>query len=308
MKTIAVVDGAHYFLRFLEPILLHVWPGAQVTSVADTPDPDIGIFSVFGDHHTKWTKAKTFRILVVGEPTDFKSLACELVLDCKNIASFRPPTSLFIHLPFCVTSFGERKFHCMANLQKLPSELTKEGSRSLLRTKDKFCAFLYSQNVELRNRFYDLVCSKYKQVDALGAARGPELRSTDRHVYTDHITYNDLAVDKYRRYKFAICFENRSCPGYVTEKAISAMLARSICVYWGCPNTMRQWFNPKSYISVHDFTSFEKCIEHIMYVDQHDEAYIDMQTQPLFINNRIPETWGNEHFIQAIRKIPSIPT
>ena len=37
----------------------------------------------------------------------------------------------------------------------------------------------------------------------------------------------------FKKYKFNICFENSSTPGYVTEKIIQSMYVNSIPIYWG---------------------------------------------------------------------------
>ena len=45
--------------------------------------------------------------------------------------------------------------------------------------------------------------------------------------------YLDELVEWYSPYRFALVFENKDWPGYVTEKIVSAFLAGAIPIYWG---------------------------------------------------------------------------
>lgn len=49
------------------------------------------------------------------------------------------------------------------------------------------------------------------------------------------------------QYKFAICFENSSCDGYITEKIFNCFFAKTIPIYWGS-NKSSNYLNDKSYI------------------------------------------------------------
>jgi hypothetical protein len=92
-----------------------------------------------------------------------------------------------------------------------------------------------------------------------------------------------------RSSRFNLCFENKSIPGYVTEKIVEAMWARCIPIYWGDPEIVEE-FNPKSFINVHDFPSEEACLKRIEEIENDDEAYGEMLKEPYFHGNT-PNKW-----------------
>ena len=95
-----------------------------------------------------------------------------------------------------------------------------------------------------------------------------------------------------KKYKFNMCFEKKSLPGYVTEKITEAMMARCIPIYWGDPDIVKE-FNPKSFINVHEFSSEEKCFKRILEIENDNEAYKEMLSEPYFFNNQ-PNEWYQE--------------
>lgn len=60
-------------------------------------------------------------------------------------------------------------------------------------------------------------------------------------------------------YKFVLCFENFSYPGYVTEKIIDCFVAGSIPVYLGAPN-IKELIPYDSFINVNDYVSWEELL------------------------------------------------
>lgn len=58
-----------------------------------------------------------------------------------------------------------------------------------------------------------------------------------------------------RNYKFALCFENGSYPGYITEKIIDCFVAGVIPFYMGAPDIER-YIPEKLYLDAREFQSF----------------------------------------------------
>ena len=75
-------------------------------------------------------------------------------------------------------------------------------------------------------------------------------------------------------YKFTIAFENQSLNhmDYFTEKIMQPFFARSVPIYYGCPNIER-YFNPAAFINGHDYDSFEDLAARVRQVDQDDRLY-----------------------------------
>lgn len=81
------------------------------------------------------------------------------------------------------------------------------------------------------------------------------------------------------KYKFTLCCENTSHPGYYTEKLVEAFAANTIPVYWGDP-AIAEVFNEDAFINLMNGSSLEEMIEKVRAVDQDDTAYRYMLAQP----------------------------
>jgi hypothetical protein len=157
-------------------------------------------------------------------------------------------------------------------------------SPSLART--KFCNFIYSNPVTIRERFFDLL-SKYRRVDAPGSSRHncPPLGSArDSLSSRNSSDWQLVKLDYLAGYKFTIAFENSSYPGYTTEKIANALHAGSVPIYWGNPLISRD-YNPKRFVNVHQFDSFESVVERVIELDQDEDAYNRMVAEPIFVED-----------------------
>ncbi|HEY3762906.1 MAG TPA: glycosyltransferase family 10 [Verrucomicrobiae bacterium] len=142
--------------------------------------------------------------------------------------------------------------------------------------KKKFCAFVVGNYNRRKNHnrvaFFQKL-SKYKQVDSGGRLfnniGGP-------------IQGNGPGkIEFLRQYKFNIAYENRSQPGYTTEKIFEPMAARCLPIYWGDPD-INEHFNPRSFLNRADFPSDEALIEKIIELDKDDAKYLEYMRQPYF--------------------------
>lgn len=88
-----------------------------------------------------------------------------------------------------------------------------------------------------------------------------------------------------KNYKFNIAYENKSLPGYTTEKLTDAMLAKCIPIYWGSPRVGEE-FNKKSFLCRNDYPTEQAFIERIMEVHHNDSLYESILKEPYFINNQ----------------------
>lgn len=212
----------------------------------------------------------------------------EVPEDCRLIvihcAKNKPRTMYF---PLWVYSFQFRRRSQVIDLID-----TNKDWESILMSKKHFCAFMYSHDSHARDELYDIL-SMYKEVHSLGRAKsqGAAESTFDRFTFNDSMTYMDLAVEKYRKYKFVIAGENTiNLEGYVTEKIVNVMLADSIPIYIGAPD-IEDHFNPKSFINANKLTT-EDLLATIINLDQNQQAYAEMLRQPWFKDNKIPD-WFN---------------
>ena len=203
-----------------------------------------------------------------------------------------------------------------------------------LNKRDKFCsylvrhsgAFLWEKSGGFRDRFFDKL-SEYKCVDSGGGWRN-NIGGTIDELYGKN-TKNMFAVKRkwLENYKFNICFENSSYPGYLTEKLIDAYNAGCIPIYWGdtslricenppktqtgggnrynpndldsidmriphiSPYLLEYKINPKAFINAHNFPNLDALVEEVKRIDNDENAYNAMRNEPLFLDNFNPKAF-----------------
>lgn len=267
--TVGFVDAG----LWVKPYILTLLSDKYDVVCVESPkkDPDLLVFSDWGGSHKNY---KCKRLFVHGE-------AWAWYPKCHLRFTGRTDTA-GVYVPYYITSFHERS---KARIEDLLLPKQTKGHKS------KFCAFMYSHDVDNRNDFFDRL-SKYKRVDALGKSRRNTDSPLDRFSYGEgfnSIAAFDVAVERYKDYKFVICFENCSFEGQITEKIINPMLAwdadrpPSIPIYFGAPDIAKH-FNPKSFVNVHDFKTFDAAIERVKEIDQNDELYRAMLAEPWLVD------------------------
>ena len=73
--------------------------------------------------------------------------------------------------------------------------------------------------------------------------------------------------------------ENAVYRGYTSEKIVSSLQAHTVPIYWGDP-AVTELINPKAFINCHDYSSFDEVIERVKEIDNNDDLWLDMVTQP----------------------------
>ena len=148
----------------------------------------------------------------------------------------------------------------------------------------KFCSFVVSNpRQEMRNNAFHFI-NEYKKVDSAG----PHLNNMGEVLPRDKMKYK---LDFLNDYRFNICFENGSYPGYVTEKLFNALQVKTMPIYWGSPTVGRD-FNIGSFINASDHGDFNNLVNYIKHLDSPDgkQEYLDIIERPAFTNN-IPNSF-----------------
>ena len=156
----------------------------------------------------------------------------------------------------------------------------------IVNKKTKFCAYMYSTHHDHRVKYFELL-SKYKHVDALGSSCKNTDIETSRHINNETETYNDIALDLYKDYKFVIAMENNYVDGYNTEKIINPIIANSIPIYWGDTKVF-DYINKKRVIYIPDYTDGE-LLNLIKKLDEDDIEYKKIIDEPIYLNNKKPD-------------------
>jgi hypothetical protein len=87
-------------------------------------------------------------------------------------------------------------------------------------------------------------------------------------------TFGDK-IELFKTCKFGIAFENSTNEDYVTEKIYDCYLANTVPIYFG-PKNVSNDFNPESYINVSDFKTTKDLINHISYLMDNEDAYMEI--------------------------------
>lgn len=82
-------------------------------------------------------------------------------------------------------------------------------------------------------------------------------------------------------YKFNLALENSKVEGYVTEKLLEPLAARTVPIYWGA-EAATQEFNPDAFINVSDYDTLDSLIKNIALIDSDNARYLSYLHAPIF--------------------------
>ena len=226
--------------------------------VEDYENPDVVLCSLFGADALKYDCP---RVLYIGEAVSANFSDYDYVIGCDHLSY---PLRYLRIPPYFIRGNSDEIMSAAREKHLLPAEFFSE--------KDRFCAFLVSavqNDCSGRGNFFRALC-KRKHVDSGG-----------RYLNNMGGVQPDDKQAFLRSYRFNIAFENTIMDGYVTEKISEALAAGCIPIYRGSPSVELD-FNPGSFINVADFSSFEECIDYVLYVDEHPEVYESIIRTPAF--------------------------
>ena len=154
-----------------------------------------------------------------------------------------------------------------------------------LESKKHFCNFIYSHSNAhpMRDTIFHQL-NKYQSVDSLGS----HLNNKKNVITRNEPDWMKLSVEMKRNYKFSIAAENACYKGYFTEKIITSFLARTIPIYWGCPN-IAQYFNPEAFINCHNYNTIDEVIDVVKQINENDELWCKIISEPRRTKNQIME-------------------
>jgi hypothetical protein len=237
--------------------LIKMHCGGNVKIVEPHQNPDVLFYSVFGQSNGAYRAGR--KVFYAGEPVPPRADAdFNITFDASNAANTR--------VPLWVCYFDEA----------LLTPTTRQISK-----REKFCSYIASQPgfENNRQRFVEQLTSQYKRVDCggkhlnnIGGAIPPGTNASGK-------------IEHNAQYKFAIAFENKQYPGYVTEKICDAYKSGCIPIYWGTPDIIKD-FNPSTFINANDFSDFDALIDHIRRVDCDDALYASYFKEPI-----LSEAW-----------------
>lgn len=125
-----------------------------------------------------------------------------------------------------------------------------------------------------------------------------------------HISYRGAVDNKdeiYKKYRFAICYENaKDLPGYISEKIFHCLFSGCIPIYLGAPN-ISQYISKDCFIDRNDFESIESLYDFISKITKEEyymylnaiEKFLVREQKGLFSINYFTTTITN-HILEII--------
>jgi hypothetical protein len=130
-----------------------------------------------------------------------------------------------------------------------------------------FCCFV-AANREPHRMFAVEQLSTIRQVDLFGPITGMPFQGSKYQILS--------------QYRFNLCFENSTFPGYYTEKLLQSWVGGCVPLYYS-----DKWFvldfNPHAAINRCDFKSLDEFVEHVASVDASPSKLNELLSQPLLL-------------------------
>lgn len=177
-------------------------------------------------------------------------------------------------------------------------------------SKPHFCAMLcaYVDRSTAKRAEFFTILNRRKKVDS----GGPALNNTGFRIPKEGggLGRYQHKINWLKNYRFNIAFENRLCLGWTTEKLVDPLHVQTIPIHWGDPQA-KDFFNPDSFISAHDFKNLEDLADYVMHVESTPTLYNRYlqaapfprnQPTPVYDLNRLVDFFGSI-FSRQIRPI-----
>lgn len=159
---------------------------------------------------------------------------------------------------------------------RLKNRLSFEEALETIRCKPEFCNFIYgdSKCCDEREGVFHAINERKKVLSA-----GTWLNNTENGFKASMLSSKDEVQSRCR---FTIAIESYPHAGFVTEKLTDAFLANTIPIYYGDPDVTKI-FNPKAFIDVRDFDSWDALAQRIVELDSDPVEMAKMLSEPVFV-------------------------
>jgi len=235
--------------------------------IRDDTNPDYLIFGDknFGNNNVNFNEKNCVKIFYTGENAHFWDYQCHFGITFDHFDNER-----HYRLPLYVIYEYDNHF------RDVPNAETYNRSPEDLLIKRDFCSFIVKNpGCQKRNDWFHRL-NAYKPV----AAAGPLFNNVGEVLERGENSVKSK-LNYLPKFKFNLCFENSSWPGYATEKLYEALCGKTVPIYWGSP-TIEVDFNPKSFLNWHDYKDDDAFFEAIKEIDENPDLYEEMYMQPMF--------------------------
>lgn len=181
--------------------------------------------------------------------------------------------------------------------------LEKRDGDAILAKKKHFCGVVQNSSIPPRIELFNKL-SDYKFVRASGGwiTNVPPEEATARYTRLDGDSYKSK-VEFLSSCKFSIQVQSSNLPYFTHEKMIHAFAANTIPIFYGNSQILEDGFNPEAFINCHEYSSFDEVVEKVKEIDNNDELFKHIITQPYFIDNKLPDYYSPEYILNFIGKV-----
>lgn len=221
-----------------------------------------------------------------GPYSDFITKAATDKFDIVKIFyAVEPVSANFMIFDYCIGfepySYGDRYAYypfMLFSMKDLYCSISFSKAKEILKKKDLFCDFIYRHNgSDISRQHYFELLSTYKRVESVGDF----LYNNDQNL---HVSYMDGTKSHFQsRCKFSFCIQSTAIDWFFNEEIVDAFNANSIPIFYGSEK-IKEIFNPKRFIFLNDFKSDQELLQKIIELDQNDELYCKMLSEPILIN------------------------
>ena len=254
----------------------------------DKKNPDLLIYSCFGNQHLNYRCRKLF---FTGENTIPKGITNRKIYpdynECDASLSYFKTSEKNLYFPLWVIFinwFGQ------INPVELPSNPTylieyeqilnknRKQLEKAWKDKTRFCAFINNNPIEDRIELFNRL-SKYSHIDSYGSLfnnTGGPIRGSE-----------ETKLNILNKHLFTISYENSIRIGYNTEKIVHPYSVNCMGIYSG--GIDYSIFTGEGIIDSKAYDSLELMCKSIYELAQDKDKWINAMNRPLFKNNKLPE-------------------
>jgi hypothetical protein len=139
--------------------------------------------------------------------------------------------------------------------------------RQAKQARSAFCCFVAANREPHRMLAVERL-SSFRRVDLFGPITGKPFQGSKYELLSN--------------YRFNLCFENSTFPGYYTEKLLQSWVGGCIPLYYSDKWYVRD-FNPLAAINRSDFASLDEFVDYVATVDASPSKYEEIFRQPLLL-------------------------
>lgn len=253
--------------------------------IRDDQNPDYLIFGDknFGNNNVNYNERKCIKIFYTGENERPWEYQCHysITFDHQEFDGRNYRLPLYVIYDY---DNHHRNVPNTSTIMRTPSDLL---------TKKEFCSFVVKNGgCQKRNEWFQILNS-YK-----GVASGGPLFNNIGYVLPRGEQSVQAKLEFLNSYKFNLCFENASYPGYATEKLYEALCAKTVPIYWGSP-TIECDFNTKAFLNWHDYGNDADFFDAIKEIDDNPDMYEEMFLQPMFVDyQKVNKFFDKDRFLK----------